>query len=120
MAEPQVFVRVIHGEEKGKVWDLQPQNVYVLGRSHTCNLPLLDRTVSGTHARLTCEQGIWFITDLESTHGTHLNEQRILAETPLFDRDQIRLGKTRLEFREYVQLAPEDLSEIGRGVQIAD
>ena len=66
MAEQQVFLRVVHGEDKGKVWDLVPPGPYVLGRSHACNLQITDRTVSGRHAKLVCEQTIWFLADQES------------------------------------------------------
>ena len=120
MAEPQVFLRIVRGEDKGKVWDLAPRSTYVLGRSHKCNLALADRTVSGSHAKLSSTEGLWFIEDLNSTHGTYVNDQRILAEKPLFDRDVIRLGKTVLELREYATFAPEDLGEIERGIQVTD
>lgn len=120
MEGPQVLLRVLTGDDKGKGWELNPHHVYAIGRSRKCNLHLEDAAISATHARLACREGVWIITDLQSTHGTLVNNQRILAPKPLFDRDTVRLGATLLEFREHEQLAPEDLAEIDRGVHLPD
>jgi len=115
-----VFLRAIRGEDQGKGWDLDAGQVYVLGRSRRCNVRLTDQTVSGAHARVECQQGVWLITDLRSSHGTRVNEQKILAAKPLFDRDRIQLGKSLLEFRQYEQLAQADLAEIARDVELLE
>ncbi|MHC4481781.1 MAG: FHA domain-containing protein [Planctomycetota bacterium] len=116
MSGRSVFLKVLHGEDEGKGWELQPDQKYELGRSRTCPLRLTDVSISGTHARLECSDAIWHIADLESTHGTRVNDQRILSVKPLFDRDRIRLGRTVLEFREYEELNRQDRDEIDRGV----
>jgi pSer/pThr/pTyr-binding forkhead associated (FHA) protein len=118
MAGPDVYLKVVSGEDKGKAWELTPSQIYVIGRSRKCNLLLSDPTISAAHARLTCEKGVWFVTDLSSSHGTQVNGNRILAAKPIFDRDTIRLGKSVLQFREYEQLSPEDLAEAERGMKI--
>lgn len=120
MANPQVFLKVLRGEDKDKGWELEQGQVYTLGRSRSCNLHLADTTASASHARLECRDGVWLITDEQSTHGTRVNDRRILGGKPLFDRDRIRLGKTLLEFREYEQLDDADLAEIDRGVHLPD
>jgi pSer/pThr/pTyr-binding forkhead associated (FHA) protein len=113
-----VFLKVLRGEDQGKGWELDPRQVYVLGRSRSCNLRFTDGTISASHARIQCAEEVWTITDLESSHGTRVNNQRILARKPLFDRDLINLGKTLLEFREYEELDPPDIAEIDRGVRL--
>ncbi len=115
MAGSSVFLKVVRGEDQGKGWALRPGQLYTLGRSRRCNVRLTDPAVSSTHARLECRQGVWHVTDLRSTHGTQVNEQRIAAPKPVFDRDTIRLGKSLLQFREYEDLAAEDLAEIDNG-----
>lgn len=116
----RVFLKVIAGPDQSKGWELDPQQVYVIGRSRKCNLRIEDKTVSGSHAHFKCEDGVWRVTDLESSHGTRVNRQRILAAKPVFDRDHVQVGKTLLEFREYERLTPRDLEEIEVGVHIPE
>jgi pSer/pThr/pTyr-binding forkhead associated (FHA) protein len=114
-----VFLRVVQGTDKGKGWELSRRQVYTIGRSRQCNLRLTDRTVSATHAKLESDEGMWFLSDMSSTHGTKVNRQRILSRKPLFDRDIIQLGKSVMEFREYEQLDPADLAEIDEGIDVS-
>jgi len=114
------LLRVVRGDDHGKGWDLVPGQTYTVGRSHKCNLSISDRTASGRHAQIECRQGVWMVSDLDSSHGTRVNRQRILAPKPLFDRDAIQCGKTLLEFREYEALAPDDLAEIDKGLDVPE
>ncbi len=116
----KAFIRVVAGDDKGKGWELSPGTPCILGRSRTSTLRLQDGAASATHARIECVDGLWHVTDLNSTHGTYANNQRLLSPKPMFDRDIIRIGRTQLEFREYEQLDKEDLSEIDRGVALPD
>jgi pSer/pThr/pTyr-binding forkhead associated (FHA) protein len=116
----RLFLRVMHGPDEGKGWRLREGQTYVLGRSHTCAFRVTDPTASGAHAKLSSDHGIWFIADLDSSHGTRVNNHRILHRKPLFDRDRIRLGNTVLEFRQYEALDPEDLEDIDRGVKLVE
>ncbi len=116
----EAFVKVVHGPDDRKGWHLDPAKAYVAGRSHRCNVRLSDPTVSATHAEFTNRHGIWIIDDLESSHGTRVNNHRILRPKPLFHRDLVRLGKTVLEFLQYEPLQPGDVESILDGVSIQD
>ena len=43
---------------------------YVLGRTSQADIRLLDETVSRRHAQVFVRAGAWYVTDLESRHGT--------------------------------------------------
>ncbi len=96
---------------------MQERQVYMVGRSRNCNIRLGDGAVSGTHASLKSRSGLWFLSDLQSRHGTRVNKQKMTdALKPLFDRDTIQMGATLMEFRQYEELDDETLAEIEKGV----
>lgn len=49
----------------------------IIGRRESCDIVLRFSNVSGQHARLTLEQGYWFLKDLGSRNGTKVNGFRI-------------------------------------------
>ncbi len=59
-----------------------------------------DRTVSRLHAVVEPVGGGWCVRDLGSRNGTFVNGQRIWAEQALHRGDEIRVGSTRIVFRD--------------------
>lgn len=55
-----------------------------------------DGFVSGRHAMVRLRGGSPTVTDLGSTNGTYVNGDRIAAETPLFEGDEVTVGSTRM------------------------
>ncbi|MCR9296302.1 MAG: FHA domain-containing protein [bacterium] len=49
----------------------------IIGRRENCDIVLRFSNVSGQHARLTLEEGYWFLKDLGSRNGTKVNGYRI-------------------------------------------
>ncbi|MFR9779240.1 FHA domain-containing protein [Micromonospora sp. MS34] len=70
----------------------------VIGRAPTTDIMLTDPHLSRRHAtvQLTAE-GV-SLTDLGSTNGTWLNDERIAGSVHLADGDVVRLGRTELRF----------------------
>ncbi|MCW3844376.1 FHA domain-containing protein [Micromonospora yasonensis] len=70
----------------------------VIGRAPTVDIVLVDPHLSRRHAtvRLTAE-GV-SLTDLDSTNGTWLNDQRVSDSVRLADGDVVRVGRTELRF----------------------
>jgi pSer/pThr/pTyr-binding forkhead associated (FHA) protein len=58
-----------------------------------------DPTVSRLHAVLEQFPAGWCVTDLGSSNGTFLNGERIWAQQRLRHGDEVRIGRTRLLFR---------------------
>lgn len=56
-----------------------------------------DKKVSRRHARLTCENGEYWIEDLGSKRGTWVNEQQIATKTRLKPEDKVQVGRTIIE-----------------------
>ena len=58
-----------------------------------------DPTVSRLHAVLECFDAGWCVSDLGSANGTFVNGARIFAAHRLRHGDEVRVGNTRLLFR---------------------
>jgi len=69
----------------------------VLGSRQDCvDILLNDRSVSRMHAQIDEAQGKLFLYDLNSTNGTYVNGQRIIAEErEIKEGDEIQIGNVR-------------------------
>ncbi len=70
-----------------------------IGRADGCQVVLADTYASQMHARVFPKDGSWFVEDLGSTNGTYLNRAKVTAPSEVGPGDEIRIGKTTLEFR---------------------
>jgi pSer/pThr/pTyr-binding forkhead associated (FHA) protein len=74
-----------------------------------------DGTVSRLHAVVENYGSGWAVRDLGSRNGTYINGRRVLGEQALHPGDELRVGKTRIIFRD--QDAPLRTT---RGTQVLD
>jgi len=82
----------VEGPLQGKEFEL-PSTGTTIGRSRRCDITLNDGKVSGEHALLRLDSGLWWVYDLQSSNGTRVND----SETPaahLKDGDRITVGDT--------------------------
>ncbi|MFP4029080.1 MAG: FHA domain-containing protein [Candidatus Brocadiia bacterium] len=89
---------ILRGESKGKRWLLKSGQAYTIGRDADNEITLNDQSVSRSHALIHQVDGVWMVQDVESTHGTHINEERVDGRSPIFHKDVLRLGKSSLVF----------------------
>ena len=70
----------------------------VIGRADDCRIHVPDRHISMRHARVRCQDGAWYLTDLDSRNGTSLNSRKLEPNDPvrLRDGDVITVGPCRL------------------------
>ncbi len=73
-----------------------------------------DPTASHLHAVLEHFPAGWCVTDLGSSNGTWVNGERIWASRRLRHGDEIRIGQTRLVFRDPLS-APAATTEVEQG-----
>lgn len=92
-----LVLTVIQGPDKGRRYELPDHEPQLIGRSSEA-LPLSDNAVSRRHAELTPDDGVWYIRDLQSQNGTHVNGVRIEQPTRLRPGDQIRTGQSLFVF----------------------
>lgn len=63
-----------------------------IGRHGSNGITLPGHAISRFHAEIGIEKGQFYIQDMGSTFGTHVNGRRIKERVPIFDGDRITLG----------------------------
>ncbi len=71
----------------------------LIGRANDSTLVLTDDYASTRHARISLQDGVWFVEDLGSTNGTYYGQRRLDGPTPLELGVPVRIGKTVLELQ---------------------
>lgn len=79
------------GPGAGKSFDLHQKDV-VIGRSAAADLVVAHPEVSQRHAKIVFKDGVYFVTDLDSSNGTFLKGKPVLGLQELADGDEIFLG----------------------------
>jgi hypothetical protein len=89
----------LNGEQKGEDFRVRDgQNT--LGSSPEADIVIRDPTVTGKHASLRYKDGKFFLTDLDSSNGTFINDNaEPIAREELKDNDVVRVGETSLKFK---------------------
>lgn len=112
---PHLILHEADGEET--VLALEDDAV-TLGRRTSNDIQILEPTVSREHARIGMEgEDGWIIEDLDSAHGTFVNDMRI-RKRPLRHNDRIRLAKAEgqtLIFRTHQEFS--DLMETAESLE---
>jgi hypothetical protein len=93
------FLVGISVDAEGKRFPLEGEQV-LIGRGTACQVQLKDPKVSRQHARILLRGGATVIEDMESSHGTLVNGQR-MASAELMHGDEITLGDVVLRFESH-------------------
>ena len=70
---------------------------FTFGRDTTCNVTISDDSASRQHAKIEQNNGDWIITDLDSTNGTWVNDERTEMRM-LIAGDTFRVGRWSYKF----------------------
>jgi hypothetical protein len=87
------------GDQKGEDFRIRDgQNT--IGSGAENDIVIHDSTVSSKHASIRYRDSKFFVTDLDSTNGTHLNDgSEPIAREELKDNDLLRVGDVSLKFK---------------------
>jgi hypothetical protein len=89
-----ITLRVLHGADRGKVFDRIPTPV-TIGREEGNSIQLNDERISRYHLKLQDDNDRIVATDLESTNGTKVNGEEIQVRI-VRDGDMIAVGRSLL------------------------
>ena len=98
---------VLAGAKEGTEIPLK-KDKFLIGRAKECALRAGSEAISRRHCAIIRRDTGWTVRDLGSRNGTHVNEEKIAAEVPLKDGDELRVGplKFRVAARESSAPAP--------------
>ena len=71
-----------------------------IGRALESDIVVTSKRVSREHARVRREGWRVILEDLDSTNGTHLNDERVFAPVELRDQDRVAIGDVVLIFHD--------------------
>jgi pSer/pThr/pTyr-binding forkhead associated (FHA) protein len=108
------------GAEAGRRWPLDRTRSITIGRGEECDIALPDRQVSRLHARIEWRQDAYYLVDLGSKNGTHLNGLEVRdTSSSLHDGDEIQIAlRFKLAFVDAGATAPLSLSGEQRGLRL--
>lgn len=104
---PSAYLVIRLEDGWGDVIPLIATQSYPLGRAPTNRIVLRDDLCSRDHAEIRMHEGDWWLRDLKSLNGCHVNGERIKDEQKLYPGDEVRLGRTVLIFVEDLSELPE-------------
>ena len=87
----------LNGQHKGEDFRLRIGK-NVIGTAADCEVVLSDKKLSRKHATIRYEGGEYQIADLDSSNGTHVNDEKV-QKHDLIDNDIIKLGDIEFEFK---------------------
>jgi len=94
---PIASLLVRSGSLKGKRLAVRSPVVNI-GRADYNDLVIPEPRVSSSHAKLQRREGIWVLSDLGSTNGTFVDDERVTDETPLGPGAALRFGEVTTLF----------------------
>ncbi|HXD88977.1 MAG TPA: sigma 54-interacting transcriptional regulator [Urbifossiella sp.] len=106
-SNPSAFLVVRRDDGFGDVYPLQDGTRYTLGRAPTNRIVLRDDLCSREHAEVYPAEGGWFVRDLNSLNGSHVNGEQLRKDRQLVPQDEVRAGRVQLLFIEDLTQLPE-------------
>lgn len=75
----------------------------IVGRSWESTVRLDDETVSSSHARISYQEGHWWVEDLDSRNGTQVNGISVGTPLVLTDGDVLQFGRVSAGFERAIK-----------------
>lgn len=90
----KLIFRAVHGDVQEVVI---PEGGLTIGRNQTCDLPIMEASVSGNHGSLRFERGLWWVHDNASSNGTFVNEVQV-KDSVIANGDKLKFGDVEADF----------------------
>jgi hypothetical protein len=96
----EAWIKVLSGFRAGRELMLSKDET-IIGRAESCDLGLFgDASVQKKHAAIVLKNNRYMLSHIAEEGETYLNDQLVTRPTPLKSGDEIRVGKSVLQFGE--------------------
>ena len=102
-------IRILNGPLRGREKTMGDKSL-TIGRDAEAGIQILDRSASRFHCEIFPVGGMWFVKDLDSKNGTHVNDEKLKDEELLRVGDVIKIGATELIYESGQAIADDDSS----------
>jgi pSer/pThr/pTyr-binding forkhead associated (FHA) protein len=102
-------IRILNGPLRGREKTLADKPM-TIGRDAEAGIQILDRSASRFHCEIFPVGGMWFVRDLDSKNGTHVNDEKLKDEELLRVGDVIKIGATELIYEIGSAISDDDSS----------
>jgi len=116
--DPAILL-VIKGPHLGRQYPIG-RGETVIGRHTDAGICLESQAVSRQHARVSTQDGQYFVEDMQSSNGTYINGKRIRERTALKQEDTLQIGPYLFCLRPLTQGEPDDAELVIRDKVSAD
>ncbi len=101
LAPPSLVLIVGPQKLLGRQWLIDRKDL-VIGRSASSDIYIEDKSLSRSHSRISYDQGVVTVTDLESTNKTFVNTRALgpFVPTNLGNNDRLKVGNVMFKFME--------------------
>lgn len=105
---------IVEGPLQGQQWVMHSDQL-TIGRGAQCDIVIPERSISREHVRIWREGKQYFVEDLGSKNGTHVNAIKLEKPVPLNEGDEIQIALcTKIRFVGSEATVPLVLDEGGR------
>ncbi|NDJ53232.1 MAG: FHA domain-containing protein [Chloroflexi bacterium] len=109
------ILMVLDGPLRGQQWVMRNDEV-IIGRGAHCDIVIPERRISREHVRIWRENNHYYVADLESKNGTHVNAEPLSGARQISEGDEIQIAlAVRLKFVGTEATAPLEDIEIRDG-----
>ncbi len=84
----------------GRIYSIDTDH-YIIGHDESCNLTVVEKSVSGYHCKIDYQDNTFMLADIDSKNGTYLNGKRVTKSAELHNGDEIRLGLVAVIFKRH-------------------
>jgi two-component system cell cycle response regulator len=88
---------MIKGDHIGQVYEVS-DDVTVIGRSDEADITVMDPNMSRRHAMIVYRDGAFFVSDLNSTNGTFVNQEQVETAYSFDEGDKLTFGDVTFKF----------------------